>query len=94
MIVKATWDEMASLIRTPQKKPNPVMPEVEINLIGDYSVQGSTRPYRVTFGQTGDQRLFVACTCQGNLHGMACRHIRAAWPIHVVMADLEIDIEF
>lgn len=88
MITKPNWQELEAWIDTPAKKENPRIPDVEILLIGDYSVSGSGGNfYQVIFGQRSDG-VFAACTCKGNLHRQACYHIKSAWPIHRVMAEI------
>lgn len=92
MFVTVTWKEIQEFIDTPQKKPNPVKPEVEILLIGEYRVTGSNgKFYQVVFGYDDRRNVFAACTCLGNMYGRACRHIKAAWPIHCQLADINIE---
>ena len=101
MYAEKSWSLLEQWIDTPQKKPNPETPDVEVVLIGEYAVTGSRGSvYQVIFGENKkpmrtarleDALFFAACTCKGNLHRMPCRHIKAAWPIHKAMAEIETE---
>lgn len=90
MITRNTWNELDTAIREPQKKPNPVTPEVEIVLIGEYEVLGTSGRYQVRIGLNEYHKPYAACTCKGGLHGRACRHIKAAWPLHMELIMAQV----
>lgn len=91
MITRKDWKTLEAVILAPAKKPNPADDsEVEIIVIGLYEVTGSKGSvYEVRIGLSVSNDPFASCTCKGALFSTACRHIKAAWPVHLslVMTD-------
>lgn len=106
-MTKTSWYQLKNWIEQPAKKERDA-PEIEILVIGTYLAAGSQNEvYQIVIGENrrpvrcaGDSEIFsiesvfAKCTCKGSLHGKPCRHIKAAWPIHLELAEPEIMEEF